>query len=217
MFSAVFDLIHYKKLNKFKVFRSSIRLLVYNAKLVVPKNESQNIISTVAYYGKRLFSFIRGRVNTDEDAEDILQDVWYQLSNQPEVGAIEQISGWLYRVARNKITDRYRKQKEASLDDFIGEDEDGGFNFREILLAEPYAPEQEGLKKLFWEQLFMALEELPANQQYVFIQNELEERSFRELADETGENIKTLISRKGYAVKHLRNRLQNLYQEFINY
>ncbi|WP_029281788.1 RNA polymerase sigma factor [Pedobacter sp. R20-19] len=185
--------------------------------LVVPNNEPQNIISTVAYYGKRLFSFIRGRVNTDEDAEDILQDVWYQLSNQPEVGAIEQISGWLYRVARNKITDRYRKQKEESLDDFIVESEDGGFNIREILLAESYSPEEEGLKKLFWDQLFIALDELPKNQRYVFVQNELEERSFRELADESGENIKTLISRKGYAVKHLRGRLQNLYQEFINY
>lgn len=183
----------------------------------MPSNETQNIISTVAHYGKRLFRFIRGRVNTDEDAEDILQDVWYQLSNQPEAGAIEQISGWLYRVARNKITDKHRKQKEALLDDFISEDEEGGFNFREVLLAETSSPEEESLKKLFWEQLFLALHELPENQRYVFIQNELEERTFQSLSEETGENIKTLISRKGYAVKHLRNRLQRLYQEFINY
>ena len=183
----------------------------------MPTNETQNIITTVAHYGKRLFSFIRGRVNTDEDAEDILQCVWFQLSNQPEAGAIEQISGWLYRVARNKITDRYRKQKEVSLDDFMNENEEGEFNFREILLAESYSPEEESLKKLFWDQLFLALHELPENQRYVFIQNELEERTFQELSAETGENIKTLISRKGYAVKHLRNRLQNLYQEFINY
>ena len=183
----------------------------------MPTNDSQNIISTVSSYGKRLFSFIRGRVNTDEDAEDILQDVWYQLSNQPEAGAIEQISAWLYRVARNKITDKYRKQKEAHLEDFTFEGDDGEINFKEILLADAYSPEQEGLKKLFWDQLFLALEELPENQRYVFIQNELEERTFHELADETGENIKTLISRKGYAVKHLRGRLQNLYQEFINY
>ncbi|WP_316802295.1 RNA polymerase sigma factor [Pedobacter nototheniae] len=183
----------------------------------MPANESQNIISTVASYGKRLFSFIRGRVNTDEDAEDILQDVWYQLSNQPEAGAIEQISGWLYRVARNKITDKYRKQKDDLLEDLSYEDEDGEINFREILMAEASTEEAEELKKLFWDQLFIALEELPENQRYVFIQNELEERTFQEIADETGENIKTLISRKGYAVKHLRNRLQNLYQEFINY
>ncbi|QPH37958.1 RNA polymerase sigma factor [Pedobacter endophyticus] len=183
----------------------------------MPTDEPQNIISTVADYGKRLFSFIRGRVNTDEDAEDILQDVWYQLSNQPEAGAIEQIGGWLYRVARNKITDRYRKQKDVLIEDLSYEDEDGEINFREILLAESYSPEEESLKKLFWDQLFLALQELPENQRYVFVQNELEDRTFQELADETGENIKTLISRKGYAVKHLRNRLQNLYQEFINY
>ena len=183
----------------------------------MPTNESQNVISTVANYGKRLFSFIRGRVNTDEDAEDILQDVWFQLSNQPEAGTIEQISGWLYRVARNKITDKYRKQKDVLIDDLSYEDEDGEINFREILLAESFSPEEECLKKLFWDQLFLALEELPENQRYVFVQNELEDRTFQELADETGENIKTLISRKGYAVKHLRSRLQNLYQEFINY
>lgn len=183
----------------------------------MPTNESQNIISTVADYGKRLFSFIRGRVNTDEDAEDILQDVWYQLSNQPEAGAIEQIGGWLYRVARNKITDRYRKQKDVLIEDLSYEDDEGEINFREILLAESFSPEEESLKKLFWDQLFLALAELPENQRYVFVQNELEDRTLQELADETGENIKTLISRKGYAVKHLRNRLQNLYQEFINY
>ncbi|WP_421945736.1 RNA polymerase sigma factor [Pedobacter sp.] len=183
----------------------------------MPTNESQNIISTVADYGKRLFSFIRGRVNTDEDAEDILQDVWCQLSNQPEAGAIEQIGGWLYRVARNKITDRYRKQKDVLIEDLSYEDDEGEINFREILLAESFSPEEESLKKLFWDQLFLALAELPENQRYVFVQNELEDRTLQELADETGENIKTLISRKGYAVKHLRNRLQNLYQEFINY
>ncbi|WP_231458712.1 RNA polymerase sigma factor [Pedobacter sp. Leaf132] len=183
----------------------------------MPANESQNIISTVASYGKRLFSFIRGRVNTDEDAEDILQEVWYQLSNQPEAGAIEKIGGWLYRVAKNKITDRYRKQKDVLIDDLSYEDDEGEINFREILLAESFSPEEESLKKLFWDQLFLALAELPENQRYVFVQNELEDRTFQELADETGENIKTLISRKGYAVKHLRNRLQNLYQEFINY
>lgn len=183
----------------------------------MPDNETLNIISTVANYGKRLFSFIRGRVKTDEDAEDILQDVWYQLSNQPEAGAIEQISGWLYRVARNKITDKHRKQKEALLDDFSYEDDEGEFNFKEVLLAESCSPEEESLKRLFWDQLFLALDELPEKQRYVFVQNELEERTFQDLSNETGENIKTLISRKGYAVKHLRSRLQNLYQEFINY
>jgi len=176
-----------------------------------------NIIQTVKEYGNRLFRFIRGRVGTDEDAEDILQDVWYQLSNVPEAGAIEQVSGWLHRVARNKITDRYRKRKEDLLDDFSYEDDDGAVDFKDILLAVEDHPEAVQLKQLFWEQLFAALEELPENQRYIFVQNELEERTFQEIADETGENIKTLISRKGYAVKHLRKRLNNLYQEFISY
>lgn len=176
-----------------------------------------NIIQTVKEYGNRLFRFIRGRVGTDEDAEDILQDVWYQLSNVPEAGAIEQISGWLHRVARNRITDKYRKRKDELLDDYSYEDEDGEVNFKDLLLAVEDQPDAAELKQLFWEQLLAALNELPENQRYVFMQNELEERSFREIAAETGEPIKTLISRKGYAVKHLRKRLNNLYQEFINY
>ena len=178
----------------------------------------QNIISTIKEYGTRLFRFIRGRVPTDEDAEDILQDVWYQFSNQPETEAIEQVSGWLHRVARNKITDRYRKKRDDLIDDYGYEDEDGeSLGFKDILLAETNSPEAENLKQLFWAQLFEALDELPEAQRYIFIQNELEERTFQEIADETGENIKTLISRKGYAVKHLRKRLESIYNEFMNY
>ncbi len=176
-----------------------------------------NIIQTVKEYGTRLFRFIRGRVGTDEDAEDILQDVWYQLSNVPEAGAIEQLSGWLHRVARNRITDKYRKRKDELLDDYSYEDEYGEVDFKDLLLAVEEHPEAAQLKQLFWEQLFAALDELPEAQRYIFVQNELEERTFQEIADETGENIKTLISRKGYAVKHLRMRLNNLYQEFISY
>ena len=176
-----------------------------------------NIVQTVKQYGKQLFAFVRGRVDTDEDAQDILQDVWYQLGSLPELGAIEQVSGWLHRVARNKIVDKSRKKREERLDDYSYEDEDGGPSFRDILYSEAPTPEAEDLKQLFWDQLLLALEELPAAQRDVFVQNELEERTFQEIADETGENIKTLISRKGYAVKHLRKRLESLYQEFINY
>lgn len=184
----------------------------------MPESSQQNIISVVKEYGKRLFHFIRGRVSTDEDAEDILQDVWYQFSNQPETETIEQVSGWLHRVARNKITDKYRKKKNELIEDYTYEDEDGEeLGFRDILLADTTMPEAENLKQLFWQQLFKALEELPEAQRYIFIQHELEERSFQEIADETGENIKTLISRKGYAVKHLRKRLEGLYHEFMNY
>ncbi len=199
------------------IFSTALRTDTLQPHLYMDQPARPTIIQTVKEYGNRLFRFIRGRVATDEDAEDILQDVWYQLSNVPEVGAIEQISGWLHRVARNRITDRYRKHKEELLDDYSYEDEDGETDFRDIMLAVEDHPEAEQLKQLFWEQLFAALEELPENQRYIFVQNELEERTFQEIADETGEHIKTLISRKGYAVKHLRRRLNHLYQEFISY
>ena len=176
-------------------------------------NQRTNTASaSVKEYGKRLFAFIRGKVRSNEDAEDILQDVWYQLYNTTE--AIEQIGAWLYRVARNKIIDRYRKKTPELLEDYSSEDELG---FKEILLADPTDPETEYLKNLFWDQLHEGLQELPPEQKEVFILNELEGRTFAEIADTTGENIKTLISRKGYAVKHLRKRLQTLYDEFINY
>ena len=180
-------------------------------------DKKPNIIQTVTSYSKQLLSFIRQRVNTDEDAEDILQDVWFQLSSVPEIEAIEQVSSWLYRVARNRIIDKYRKQKPESLEDFGYEDEDGEFNFKEILLADETTPETVYLKELFWEQLTMALDELPENQRQVFIWNELEDQTFQEIADRTGENIKTLISRKRYAVKHLRERLETIYREILNY
>ncbi|MCE7065727.1 RNA polymerase sigma factor [Dyadobacter sp. CY326] len=176
-----------------------------------------NIIQTVASYSKQLMGFIRQRVNTDEDAEDILQDVWFQLSSVPEIEAIEQIGSWLYRVARNRIIDKYRKQKPDSLEDYGYEDEEGEFYFKDILLADDGTPETVYMKELFWEQLGIALQELPENQRQVFIWNELENQTFQEIADRTGENIKTLISRKRYAVQHLRRRLENVYQEFVNY
>lgn len=179
------------------------------------QSRSHNVASSIKIYGQRLFAFIRGKVRTTEDAEDILQDVWYQLYNTTE--AIDQIGAWLYRVARNKIIDRYRKQHPESLEDYAYENEEGDIGFKEILLADARDPETEYLKNLFWKQLHAGLQELPPEQRAVFILNELEGRTFAEIAAETGENIKTLISRKTYAVKHLRNRLQTLYEEFINY
>lgn len=178
-------------------------------------DKQNNILQTVNKYGKQLLGFIRGKVPTDEDAEDILQDVWYQYNNLDEVGLIENVSGWLYRVARNKITDGYRKKKAEHLEDFTFESEDGEVNFKEILLADGRTPEDEFLKKIFWDELMDALDELPEKQRTVFVQNELEDMTLQEIADASGENIKTIISRKGYAVKHLRNRLQNLYNDFI--
>jgi RNA polymerase sigma factor (sigma-70 family) len=180
------------------------------------EGKKQNIIQTVKDYGSKLFGFIRNKVATDEDAEDILQDVWYQFSHVSSTQTIEQVSGWLYAVAKNKITDRYRKQKPTLLDDEVYEDEEGDFHFKEILFAGDNSPETENIKKLFWEELLAALNELPENQKQVFIWNELEEMTLQQIADKTGEKLKTIISRKGYAVKHLRNRLEYLYNELIN-
>lgn len=177
----------------------------------------QNIIQAIQNYGRQLFGFIRSRVKTNEDAEDILQDVWYQFSNLPERESIESVSGWLYRVARNKITDLYRKKKNELLEDYSFYGDDGDLNFKEILLADNNNPETEHLRQFFWEELFAALDELPENQRRVFVQNELEEATLQEIADKEGEKLKTIISRKRYAVLHLRKRLATLYNDIINY
>jgi RNA polymerase sigma factor (sigma-70 family) len=177
----------------------------------------QKIIQTVKDYGKRLFGFIRGRVKSDEDAEDILQEVWYQLSNVVDVNEIEQMSGWLFQVARNKIIDKYRKKTPDSLDGMLYEDEEGEFTLKSILLADDTNPETEYLREVFWAELFAALQELPENQRQVFIWNELEDMTLQQIADQTGVSLKTIISRKGYAVKHLRQRLEALYNDFLNY
>ena len=179
--------------------------------------EKNNIIQTIKSYGKQLFGFIRSRVPTNEDAEDILQDVWYQLSNQAAPAEIDSMSGWLYRVARNKITDKYRKKKETSLDVYSNEDDEEVLNIADFFLADAKDADTKELQQLFWETLFRALDELPQNQREVFILNELEEKTLQQIADMQNEKLKTIISRKGYAVKHLRKRLEELYDEFINF
>jgi len=184
---------------------------------LIMTSKNQNIVQTVGQYGKQLLGFIRTKVNTDEDAEDILQDVWYQYSNLNELDAIESVSGWLYRVAKNKITDRFRKKKTENLEDYSYENEEGEINFKEILLSDTQKPEDSFFKKMFWEELMDALEDLPAKQREAFIQSELEDKTMQQIADESGENIKTIISRKGYAVKFLRERLTDLYNDFLNF
>ncbi|MCH5600538.1 RNA polymerase sigma factor [Niabella ginsengisoli] len=184
---------------------------------IMADDKKQNIVDTVTSYSKRLFGFIRGKVNTDADAEDILQDVWYQFANTSATQTIEEVSGWLFAVARNKITDRYRKKKPDLIDDYQYEGEDGEFHFKDILLAINDNPELEDFKELFWESLFDALEELPVAQREAFILNELEDMTLQEIADKSGESIKTVISRKRYAVQHLRKRLQFLYNELSNF
>jgi RNA polymerase sigma factor (sigma-70 family) len=185
---------------------------------VMSSPSRKNISSVISQFGKRLFGFIRQRVNNEADAEDILQDVWYQLTATVDTEPIEQVSSWLFKVARNKIIDRYRKKKPESLDDALTfEGEDGEVSFKEILLADNNNPESEHLRNMFWKELQDALEELPEEQRDVFIWNELEDVPFKEIAERTGVQVNTLISRKRYAVLHLRERLQTLYNEIINY
>lgn len=183
--------------------------------LEMAKNANRSLTSTVNAYGKRLFSFIRSKVGSVEDAEDILQDVWLQFSSLQALEDLESISGWLYRVARNKITDLYRKKKTPLLSDSVYENQDEEpSSFKEILLMDVSGnPELALFKELFWKELFIALDDLPENQKQVFVMNELEDFTLQEIALKTGENIKTIISRKGYAVKHLRNKLSYLYNE----
>ena len=184
---------------------------------IMAEDKKQTIVDTVKNYSKRLFGFIRGKVNTGADAEDILQDVWYQFSNTSATQTIEEVSGWLFAVARNKITDKYRKKKPDLIEDYQYEGEDGDVYFKDILLAINDNPELEDFKELFWESLFDALEELPVAQREAFILNELEAMTLQEIADKSGESIKTVISRKRYAVQHLRKRLRYLYNELSNF
>lgn len=176
-------------------------------------SKQQKIVYAVQNYGKRLFGFIRSRVKTDEDAEDILQDVWFQLSSLIDIEPVEQLSSWLYRVSRNRIVDKQRKLKPQSLDDLAYEDDEGELIYPEALLADNNNPEIEFERALFREEFFAALNALPQKQHDVYVWNELEDMTLQEIADKTGESIKTIISRKRYAVAHLREWLQNMYNE----
>ena len=156
-------------------------------------------------------------MKSTEDAEDILQEVWLQLSNLSDIAEVDNVSAWLYEVARNKITDKARKKKNELLDDYGYETEEGEFNFKEILLLDDTNnPDLTFFKELFWKEFQQAINELPPNQKDVFILNEIEDLTLQQIADQQGENLKTIISRKGYAVRHLRNKLGYLYKEMIS-
>lgn len=180
------------------------------------ESKSSLITQTVKKYGSRLMSFILPKVRSREDAEDVLQDVWYQLSNITQIGDILNLGSWLYKVSSNKITDLYRKKKPERLEDFFYEDEDGAlnFSFKDLMLLDNSDnPELTYYREEIWKRFNEALLEMPEKQSYVFIENELKDRTLQEIAEEQGENIKTIISRKQYAVKQLRKKLAYLYQE----
>jgi len=184
----------------------------------MPEERNSHVLNAIKAYGKNLLGFIRKRVKNDADAEDILQDVWYQFSALVNSEPIEQTGAWLYKVARNKITDKHKKKSESLLDDLFSssDDEDTDTSaFADLLMPEETTPESEYMRNLFWEQLFTALDELPEEQKQVFIWQEMDDMTFQEISELTGVNVNTLVSRKRYAVLHLRDRLQQLYQEII--
>lgn len=187
---------------------------------IIPMSQSEKdsmIAQTVKNYGGKLLSFIRPKVNNTEDAEDILQEVWFQFSNLTNVSEIMNVGAWLYQVTRNKITDSYRKKKTENLEDFVYEDEDGSFSIKDILLLDDSEnPELLVFREEVWRELFAALDELPEKQRLVFVENAIEGKKLQEIADEQGENIKTIISRKNYAMKYLRTRMSPLYRDLDN-
>lgn len=175
-----------------------------------------NITEVINTYSNRLMGFIRKRVSNQADAEDILQDVFYQLIGNTK--PIEQLTAWLFTVTRNKITDRNRKKKPELLNDLYADAEgEAGFDWTNLFFDDTGTPETEYLRSIFWETLYEALNELPAAQRDVFVLNEIEGVPFKEIAMQTGETINTLLSRKRYAVLHLRERLLILRNELLNH
>jgi len=174
--------------------------------------KDSDITATVLRERARLGNFIRRRVRDPGDAEDILQDVLYELVQAyhlPE--PIEQVSAWLFRVARNRIIDRFRKKKEQALADTT--DDDSEYRLDIALPAQDGGPDAAYARTVLLKALQEALDELPGNQRDIFIAHELEGRSFKELAAESGVGVNTLLARKRYAVLHLRVRLQAVYDE----
>jgi RNA polymerase sigma factor (sigma-70 family) len=178
--------------------------------------QDQRITEVVKREQSRLRNFIRRRVPDPRDAEDILQDVFYELVEANRLlMPIEHITGWLFRVARNRITDLFRKKRPESFSDTAVTDEDDELLRLEDLLPSPDAgPEALYVRSVLLDELELALDELPEEQHDVFVAHELEGRSFKEISVETGVGVNTLLSRKRYAVLQLRKRLQSIYDEF---
>ncbi len=183
---------------------------------LIPLEQDQRISEVVKREQSRLRNFIRRRVPDPRDAEDILQDVFYELVEANRLlMPIEHVTGWLFRVARNRITDLFRKKKPESFSDSAVADEEGEVLQIEDLLPSPDAgPEALYLRSVLLDALELAVDELPEEQRKVFVAHELEGRSFKEMAAKTGVGVNTLLSRKCYAVRHLRERLQSIYNEF---
>jgi RNA polymerase sigma factor (sigma-70 family) len=179
--------------------------------------QDRQIADVIVKERPRLRSFIRRRVANDADADDLLQDVFAELVEASRLMMpIEFVTGWLFRVARNRITDLFRKKRPEAFRGALQEDEDGVLlDVEDLLPSSEAGPEAQYFRGLLLDELQHALAELPADQRDVFVAHELEGRSFKELAAKSGVSVNTLLSRKRYAVLHLRKRLQNLHDEFM--
>jgi RNA polymerase sigma factor (sigma-70 family) len=183
----------------------------------MPLQQDQRIAEVVKREQSRLRNFIRRRVPDRRDAEDILQDVFYELVEANRLlMPIEHVTGWLFRVARNRITDLFRKKKPESFrDTAVADEDDELLQLEDLLPSHDAGPEALYARNVLLDELELAIDELPDEQRRVFVAHELEGRSFKEMAAETGVSVNTLLSRKRYAVLHLRRRLQSVYDESL--
>jgi len=181
------------------------------------QDQDRRISEVVEREQSRLRQFIRRRVPDSRDVEDVLQDVFYELVEANRLlMPIDHVTGWLFRVARNRITDLFRKKRPESLADPARPDEESTRLRLEGLLPSPDAgPDALYVRGLLLDELEAAVDELPADQRQVFVAHEIEGRSFKDIAAETGVGINTLLSRKHYAVLRLRERLQSIYDEYV--
>lgn len=180
------------------------------------QHKEDAIIASFVKEKKRLLSFIKRRVSDQNDAEDILQDVFHQLIESfTPLQPIEKVSSWLFRVARNKIVDKYRKKKPVSFSEYLpaGGEEEINIDILALLKDSGDNPEEQQFSNIIWETLGNALEILPKEQSEVFIMHELEGKSFKEISEELNVSVNTLLSRKRYAVLFLRKELYDLYKE----
>ena len=177
--------------------------------------QDRQISDVMAKERPRLRNFIRRRVPDEADVEDLVQEVFYELVQAHRLlKPIDYVTAWLYTVARNRITDLFRKKKPQPFAELAIEGEDGELlNFEDMLPSSEAGPEALYIRSMIFDELEAAIAELPADQREVFIAHEFEGRSFKEIAEETGVNFNTLLARKRYAVRHLRERLQTVYDE----
>ncbi len=176
------------------------------------------IEETISKEGARLLNFIRKFVPDKSDAEDIMQDVFYQLTiNFDDIRSMDKVSGWMFRVARNKITDRFRKKKPENFSSLgKSRDDDQPLSMEELIPDLGNLPDDDYLREMIWERIEAALAKMPEEQRNVFIMHELEQKTFKEMEEITGKNMNTLLSRKRYAMIFLRKELESFYQEVLS-